>query len=251
LTNPVKVEDYWFPSEMNQYYTIMDRFYIRDGLIFIPTRNESSHIGFVVFNMTSLQICSKVTQWFGDVNITGVAELFANQEVVFLEDYSGGEVFDISNLTAPKRIGYVDIHRYYKLAIIDTNFFVSIYDDTAEIYNYTDTQNITKICSYSLPYEDEGVFHSDEIEESKIVGNRIYLPRYFTIYKNRTLLILKWNAPNSLEVLSLIGFPEFYTSQRFSLKNIPIIVMSLIITVFIHQIIRKRKKMKKHHQKDF
>ncbi len=244
LTNPIKVENFWFTSEMGQYYQVMKRFYIKNNLFIVPTRNESSTFGFGIFNMTSLQNFNKVSQWFGDVNISRVNELFVKQERLYLKEYPGGEVFDISNITAPTRIGYINISSYYYPTIIDNSFFVSALDDTIEIYNYTDIHNITKICSYSMPIEDYGNFYFEGMDESKIAGNRIYLPRANTIYENTTLLILKWNEPNSLELLSLMGFPDFYSSKKFSITIKHHIANGLILTVIIYQIIMLRKKKK-------
>ncbi|MGC9778973.1 MAG: hypothetical protein HZR80_06995 [Candidatus Heimdallarchaeota archaeon] len=245
IVQPELLEYTNFPGEAGDYYNEFQRFYIRENVIFIPSKNNS-HLGFVAYNFTSVQSLTKVCEWFGETNLSTVDSIYASQEYVYLKsDEKSIEVFAIQNLTAPIRKGYIDLDLgdCFKTFFRGNYLFVffNIFgNSTLNIYDYTNITNLLITSSYLHLGDDSGFNHHFFIE-SMISPTRIYIPISMASQWNETLYILDWSNPYDLELVAILGFP-IQTTNGFPIISISSIILVAVCIVFTIKLKYKRKE---------
>jgi len=237
---PTLVESYQFPLEVENYYNEFQRFYIKDNLLFIPTKNASSLIGFVVYNVTTLTSFTKVSEWFGNTNLTTVDSLVVSEDLLFLKnEHDKIEVFDIQNMTQPKREGYIKLN-YSLGSYFRGNYLITI--NLTELF-IIDFSNITDpIIASSFDYDlfETTIIDHRIFDDNKITDTHIYLPFALARYKNETLFIFDWTDPYNMLLKAGLGFPNPPT-KRFPNISRGFLIIVMVSIVVIVRIKYKRK----------
>jgi len=247
INTPTLVEYNNFPGEAGIYYGHYQRFYVHDNQMFIPTKNSTDSKGFVVYNFTSLQALTKVTEWFGNTNVSSFDSIQVSQDYVYMKSVEAHiEVISIQNLTAPTRKGYINLgfchksyfHGDYLIA------FLGLFDyPNITIFDYSDIGNLTKTSSYLHPGIDYGKFNFLVFTESMITSSHIYVPIEMTDYGDKTLYIFDWSDPYNLTVKATFGFiPKTNTSGlSIFLYNSFLLFMVAIVYVIEIKYMKRRK----------
>ncbi len=245
IAQPELLEYTNFPGEAGDYYNEFQRFYIRENVIFIPSKNNS-HLGFVAYNFTSVQSLTKVCEWFGETNLSTVDSIYVSQEYVYLKsDEKSIEVFAIQNLTAPTRKGYIDLNLGYCFKTFFRGNYLFVFfnifgNSTLNIYDYTNITNLLITSSY-LHLGDDSVFNHHFFIENMITPTRIYIPIAMARQWNETLYILDWSDPYDLELVAILGFP-IQTTNGFPIISSSSIILVAVCIVFTTKLKYKRKK---------
>ena len=245
ISQPEMVEYNDFPGVVGTYYDYYQLFHIRDNKIFIPTSN-TTHRGFVVYNFTTLQSMTKVTEWFGYTNLSGFDSIYASQEHVYMKnDETFIEVFDIQNLTAPIRKGYINLgsclfsafRGNYLFAFLGSRNYTNL-----TIFDYSNITDLKITSFYSHPGDAYGSFNFNVFTDSMITNTNIYVPIQMTAYCDKSLYILDWSNPNNLFVKATLGFP-FPSTDGFPIISSSFLLVTMIcIVIFVK--VKYNKKVK-------
>jgi len=231
-----------FPGEVGNYYDYFKRFFIKDNIMFIPTKNATQY-GFVAYNFTTLQSLTKVSEWFGETNLTSFDSIYASQNYLQLKkDEAFIEVFNIQNLTEPDREGYINlgssIYTVFRGNYL-INFQGSFLYPNLTIVDYSNITDLKITGFYLHPRDALGFYNFNVFIDSMFTDSLIYIPIQMTQYNDKMLYVLDWSDPYNLFVKATLGFP-FQNTNGF-----PIISSSFLFVTMICIIIFVKMKPKK------
>lgn len=243
MNQPILMESYQFPLEVENYYNEFQRFYIRDNLLFVPTKNTSSFLGFVIYNITTLTSFTKVSEWFGTTNLTTVDSLVVSEDLLFLKhEQDKIEVFDIQNMTQPKREGYIKLN-YSLGSYFRGNYLITINLTELFIIDFSNISDPIIASSFDYTLFETTIIDHRIFDNNKITDTRIYLPFNLARYKNETLFVFDWTDPYNIVLEASLGFPDPPTDGfPFVSSGYLLLIMGIIIGVIR---IKRRKRSKK------
>lgn len=240
-----EINDHPFSDgELYQHFKKEHLYKIIGNKIFIPTTNENSTKGFVIYTFTGYNSFVKDGEWFGEMNISDIYSCACDSNYFFLRAaYNQFEIFNIEDTKNPYRVDFLDLSNmsyvYFK-----HGYFFSVTWEELNIYNWSNLNNLILLDSYT--YNEGGElanFLTDEnegINTNKITENRIYLPRGTYDDEMTTLIILNWSTPTNLETLTITGLPLRKITGLIT--TTPIVGLLIFAVTFVSFLRIKKKK---------
>ncbi|MHA1556451.1 MAG: hypothetical protein ACTSPM_05880 [Candidatus Heimdallarchaeota archaeon] len=250
---PLEIDDYYFDSgEVFSYWLKSRLFYIMDNKIFIPTKNESATLGFVIYSFTSYNTFTKESEWFGEMNITDIDKIYiiyCTPKYLYLKEGTRlNEIFSIEDISNPSRIGFLDLTDEGIYSFLAYDYLITITSDELKVYNWSNLDDLKVLNNFTYETEDgRGFFNWDEFNDNKITADRIYLPRTSSSEETTTLLILNWSTPTNIDILAITGLPEKKISRL--LGTFPIsstLLIAFCLALVLKQRIRKKRLEKRN-----
>jgi hypothetical protein len=239
MNQPALLESYQFPSEVETYYNEFQRFLIRDNLLFVPTRNASSALGFVVYNITSLTSFTKIGEWFGTTNLSNVNSIIVSGDSLFLKNgHNRIEVHNIENITHPTREGYIELDYSYG-SYFREHYLISIGVRELFIYDFSNITDLIETSYFHYTVDTEAAIKDHIFDENKITAEHIYIP-FDVISPSQVLYVFDWSDPYNMSIKAKLGFLA-PTTKRFSYISISFVSIMFVCTVLIVRIKKKWK----------
>lgn len=239
MNSPSLLESYQFPTEVQTYYNEFQRFYIRDNLLFIPTRNASASLGFVVYNVTSLTSFTKISEWFGNTNLTSVNSIVVSQDSLFLKNgHNRIEIFSIQNMTQPTREGYIELDYSYG-SYFRESYIISIGIRELFIIDFSNITDPTEASYFHYTVDTEAVIKDHIFDDNKITAEHIYIP-FDVIPASQVLYVFDWSDPYNMTIKTKLGFPGPPT-KRFPFISISNVVIAIVCIVVFTKTKHKKK----------
>ncbi|MGC9780583.1 MAG: hypothetical protein HZR80_15170 [Candidatus Heimdallarchaeota archaeon] len=246
INNVMKI-DYSFGSDFEADYNDYQRYVVKDNLMILPTKNETNAVGIVIYEFESFSPPVKIGEWFGEVN-TSKSYMYLDEQRVYM-GWTELEVFDISNVTKPEHLGFLNFTDSHRVNVFYNNHIISLYYENLTIYNATNVEDISILGRYQN--EDPinyGYIVDHLFDRNKVTDDRLYCSFGGSEFEDKVLIIFNWSDPTNITVLAMLGTTSYISKNMSAIGYLEFLLFNVAIIITITVIIGKRKKGKERYE---